>query len=209
MHSSTPPQIRVPHLRDSLIVANRGPRRAAFARWGGTVGIAQIATALLHSPQTFGCPILRSPIAKGGMYKPGTPYIDSDVWASRKAQPLPFVLPKSPSSSSAAQRSRRTPIPPAHHNRSNLSTDNVVAVAVACSSPHHPQKPSSRPKAANFAAAVERPPHFAFAVACSFVCHPAGICFCFCRCLFFSCHPSPLPSHFALAVACSPYPTQG
>jgi len=52
-----------------------------------------------------------------------------------------------------------------------------------CRTPHpksrtrtHPQKPSSRPKAAHFAAAVERPPHFAVAVAvavaCSFACHP-------------------------------------
>jgi hypothetical protein len=29
----------------------------------------------------------------------------------------------------------------------------------------HPQKSSSRPKAAHFAAAVERPPHFVFAFA--------------------------------------------
>ena len=35
------------HLRDGFIVANRGPRRAAFARWGGTVGIAQRATVFL------------------------------------------------------------------------------------------------------------------------------------------------------------------
>jgi hypothetical protein len=36
--------------------------------------------------------------------------------------------------------------------------------------------------------AVERPPHFVFAVACSFVCHPAGIC-------FFSRRPSSLLAH--------------
>ena len=45
---------RVPHLRDSFIVAK--------------VGIVQSTTALLNQPQNLGCPILRSLIAKGGTY---------------------------------------------------------------------------------------------------------------------------------------------
>ena len=72
--------------------------------------------------------------------------------------------------------------------------------------PNHNKKPSSRPKAAHSAAAAERPPHFSLALVftCLFVCHPAGICFCFCRCLFLPFPPGPnrpgAPSiaHFAM-----------
>jgi hypothetical protein len=45
---TTPPQNRVPHLRDSFIVAKPGSPPACW--WGGAVGIVRSTTAPAHLP---------------------------------------------------------------------------------------------------------------------------------------------------------------
>src|ERR1700733_12686155 len=82
----------------------------------------------------------------------------------------------------------------------------AVVFAVARSYPKHHKTPSSRPKAAHFAAAMERPPHFAFAVAVAcFPYQPKTL-----GCPILRMHSAKggmytLDSpRFAFAVACSP-----